>query len=235
MKLQIPQPCSQKWEQMAFKDGSSRYCSECSRNIIDFSEKSEKEILQHLWENPDNICGKFSFHQLNHNIGHSDFHFPGLKALVLAGSLTVFSTDYQAQQVSANQTEQLQKKLDTNSQVIRGNIKDTSHTYGIYDLIVELPHYKLFCKLDEYGNFQFSLPVNNLPDSLLLVVRKGNAYKSYNLRNLKEFIQIEVSLHPIEIDSNFTQEIQMIGLVVVKPKWYQFGYKFRRFCYRIWN
>lgn len=235
MKLQIPEPCSQKWEQMAFMNDTNRFCSEFSRNILDFSKKSDKEILQHLWKNPDNICGKFSLHQLNHNIGHSDFYFPGLKALVLAGSLTTFSYDYQAQQVSTNQTEQLQKKLDTNCQVIRGNIKDTSNTHGIYDLIVELPHYKLFCKLDEYGNFQFSLPVNNLPDSLLLVVRKANAYKSYKVGDLKEFIQLEVSLHPIEIDSNFTQEIQMIGLVVVKPKWYQFGFRFRRFWYRLWN
>ena len=235
MKLQIPKPCSQKWEQMAFMKDTERFCSECSRNIVDFSKKSDKEILQHLWKNPDNICGKFSLYQLNHSLGHSNFHFPSLHALVLAGTLTAFSNDYQAQQVSVNQTEQLQKKLDTNSQVIRGNINDTSNTYGIFDFVLELPYYKLLCKLDEYGNFQFSLPVKNLPDSLLIVVRKGNAYNSYNIGNLKEFIQIEVSLHPLEIDSNFTQEIQMIGLVVVKPKWYQFGYKFRRFWYRKWN
>ena len=224
MKLQIPEPCSQKWEHMSFKNDTTRFCSECSRNIVDFSKKSDKEIFEHLWKNPDKICGKFSPQQLNHNIGDSDLHFPGLKAFILAGILTAFSNEFHSQ-VSETKIEQQQIKLDTNIQVIRGNIKDTSNTFGNYDLVVELPHYKLFCKSDFDGNFQFSLPDNNLPDSLLLVVRKGNAYKSYKLGNLKEFIQIEVSLHPIEIDSNFTQESQLIGLVVVKPKWYQFGFK----------
>ncbi len=234
MKLQIPEPCSQKWEQMAFIDDTKRFCSECSKNIVDFSKKSDKEIVQHLLKNPDKICGKLSPHQLNRKFRDYDVHFPGLKALLLAGTLTTFSNEFHAQ-ASENQTEKPQTNLEIKYQVIRGNIKDTSHTFGIYDLVVELPQYKLFCKSDLDGNFQFSLPLNNLSDTLLLIMRKGNAYKSYNVFNFKEFIQIEVSLHPIEIDSNFTQELQMIGLVVVKPKWYQFGFKLKRLWYRIFR
>ncbi len=234
MKLQITEPCSQRWEQMAIINDSTRFCSECSSNIIDFSLFLDSEIAQKLWKNPDKICGKFSSQQLNRSFGDSGLHFPGLKALLLAGTLTAFSNEFHSQ-VSETKIEQQQIKLDTNIQVIRGNIKDTSNTFGNYDLVVELPQYKLFCKSDLDGYFQFSLPVNNLSDTLLLVVRKGNAYKSYDVVNFKEFIQIEVSLHPIEIDSNFTQELQMIGLVVLKPKGYQFGFKFRRLWYRIWN
>jgi hypothetical protein len=50
MKLQIHEPCSQKWEQMAFMNDSTRFCSQCSRNIIDFSLHSDREITQN--------CGK---------------------------------------------------------------------------------------------------------------------------------------------------------------------------------
>ena len=234
MKLQIPELCSQKWEHMSFMNETTRFCSECSRNIVDFSKKSDSEIINRIWQNPDKICGKFSPQQLDKNLNDNQFSFPGLKSLLLAGTLATFSNEFHSQ-VSETKIEQQQIKLDTTILVIRGNSKDTSNTFGNYDLVVELPHYKLFCKSDEFGNFQFSLPVTNLPDSLLLVVRKGNAYKSYNVMNINEFIQLKVSLHPIEIDSNFTQETQMIGLVVVKPKWYQFGFRFRRFWYRLWN
>jgi hypothetical protein len=234
MKLQIPEPCSQKWEQMAFIDDTKRFCSECSKNIVDFSKKSDKEIVQHLLKNPDKICGKLSPHQLNRKFRDYDVHFPGLKALLLAGTLTVFSNQFHSQ-VSETKIEQQQIKVDTNIQVIRGNIKDTGHTFGIYDLVVELPQYKLFCKSDLDGNFQFSVSAHDLPDSIALIVRKGNAYKTFKGLNSSEFINLEVCLIPILIDANFIQETQLIGLVVVKPKWYQFGFKLKRLWYRIFR
>jgi hypothetical protein len=234
MKLQIPEPCSQKWEQMAFINDSTRFCSECSSNIIDFSLFTDREITQKLWKNPDKICVKVAPNQLNRNLGDSDFNFPGLKALLLAGSVVTLSNEYQAQ-ISETKVEHHQTKLDTSYQIIRGNVQDTSNTKDLYELLIELPHYNVFSELDSIGDFQFSIPVNNLPDSLLFVVRKGNAYKSIKVRNLNEFIQIHISLHPIEIDTNYINETQIIGLVVVKPKWYQFGFKFRRIWYRLWH
>jgi hypothetical protein len=93
----------------------------------------------------------------------------------------------------------------------------------------------LFSELDSIGNFKFSIPVDNFPDQITLIVRKGNAYKVYKELNPREFIQIQVSLHPIEIDVNFIKETQLIGYVVVKPKWYQFGFEIRRWWYRAWN
>jgi hypothetical protein len=234
MKLQIPEPCSQRWEQMAIINDSTRFCSECSSNIIDFSLFLDSEIAQKLWKNPGKICVKVSPNQLNPSLVSSDFHFPGLKTLLLAGTITTFSNYYQAQ-ISETKVEQHQTKLDTVYQIIRGNVQDTSNTKDLHELLIELPHYNLSSQLDSIGNFQFSIPENNLPDTLLLVIRKGNAYKSYNVGNLKELIQIKVLLHPIEIDKNYIQESQVIGLVVVKPKWYQFVFKFRRFWYRLWN
>jgi hypothetical protein len=108
MKLQIPEPCSQKWEQMAFMNDSTRFCSECSSNIIDFSLFSDREITQKLWNNPGKICVKVAPKQLNRKLGESNFHFPGLKALLLAGSLITVSNEYHAQ-VSETKVEQHQK------------------------------------------------------------------------------------------------------------------------------
>jgi len=46
MKLSIPDPCSQKWEQMAILDQKSRFCSECTLDIIDFSNHTDEQILK---------------------------------------------------------------------------------------------------------------------------------------------------------------------------------------------
>jgi hypothetical protein len=157
MKLQIPEPCSQKWEQMAFMNDSTRFCSECSSNIIDFSIFSDREITQKLWKNPGTICIKVAPNQLNCNLGDSDFHFPGLKTLLLAGSLVNLSNNYQAQ-VSETKVEQQQIKLDTSYQIIRGNVQDTSNTKDLHELLIELPHYNLFSQLDSIGDFSILNP-----------------------------------------------------------------------------
>jgi hypothetical protein len=234
MNFQIPEPCSQKWEQMAFMKDNTRFCAECSRKIVDFTNQSDRQILQHLWSNSTKICGKFSSNQLNRNLSNPQFHFPGLKALLVMGSLATFSNEIHSQ-VTEVKSELIQTYSDTTYQIILGNVRDTAHSNGIQDIYVELPHFNLFSELDSIGNFKFSIPVDNFPDQITLIVRKGNAYKVYKELNPREFIQIQVSLHPIEIDVNFIKETQLIGYVVVKPKWYQFGFEIRRWWYRAWN
>ncbi|MBC7865739.1 MAG: hypothetical protein IAF38_22390 [Bacteroidia bacterium] len=43
MKLDIPKPCPEKWENMKpVEEGA--FCSVCSKNVIDFSQKTKSEI-----------------------------------------------------------------------------------------------------------------------------------------------------------------------------------------------
>jgi|GEM_PF-3284899 len=233
MKLSIPDPCSQKWEQMAILDQKSRFCSECTLDIIDFSNHTDEQILKYVWKNPIRLCGRFSQNQLNRTIGKDEFEFPGLKALLIAGTLTSVTNNVGAQ-ISANNVETHQiREVESNYQVIRGKILGTISPQTYRQLKLEIPQLNLYCYSDSEGNFQFNVPKDKLPDSIDLIIRKGNSYKEFKNLNPKEFIQVDASLHPIDIDMNFVHETQMIGYVVVKPKWYQFGYKIRRLWYRI--
>ena len=235
MKLTIPEPCSQKWEQMAFIDYKTKFCSGCSKNIIDFTSQSDKEIVKYLNTNTSAICGKFSPNQLNRTVDNSEKKFPGLKAILLAGALMSLSSEVHSQ-VPETKVEMHQAvEIKDTFQIIRGTIKDTSSHPGNTELLLELLGFDLYCSPDSLGNFQFNLPAKDFPDSIAIVVRKGNAYKVFKVLNPNQFIQIEVALHPIDIDVNFIKETQIIGLIVVKPKWYQFGPRFRRFWYRLRN
>jgi hypothetical protein len=47
MKISIPQPCHQPWEGMTPQDGG-RFCGQCSQVLIDFTDKTDEEIIRIL-------------------------------------------------------------------------------------------------------------------------------------------------------------------------------------------
>lgn len=65
--IQIPNPCSENWEIMSPQE-KGRFCSVCSKCVIDFTHKQPEEINQIFIENRNtSICGRFYSHQLSDN------------------------------------------------------------------------------------------------------------------------------------------------------------------------
>lgn len=65
--LYIPEPCSENWESMSPQE-KGRFCSVCSKCVVDFTQKNPEEILQILTEKEkvnEKVCGTFYNHQLN--------------------------------------------------------------------------------------------------------------------------------------------------------------------------
>lgn len=70
--LHIPNPCSENWETMSSRE-KGRFCSVCSKCVIDFTEKKSEEIEFIFKEKQgEDICGKFLSHQLNRRVGQSE-------------------------------------------------------------------------------------------------------------------------------------------------------------------
>ncbi|MCS4303419.1 hypothetical protein [Chryseobacterium sp. BIGb0232] len=69
--LYIPEPCSENWESMSPQE-KGRFCSVCSKCVIDFTQKSPHEI-EHILTEKENekVCGRFYNHQLNIEDGPS--------------------------------------------------------------------------------------------------------------------------------------------------------------------
>jgi len=235
MKLLIPEPCSQKWESMFESTDESKFCQVCSKQIVDFTRYSDRELKQSVQSSSGNICGKFTADQLNRSLAGKEYDFPNLKAIVMTGLLLNSIADLNGQVETTAPQEQSISASDCASNssyvLIQGRIKDTISPQIPGDLRVELNGFHLYCLPNSSGDFQFQVPGKSVPELISLTVRKGNAYKVYSDLNPNEFIDISVSLHPIYLDKDFIQSLPMIGYVIVKPKWYQFGYKFRR----LWN
>lgn len=60
--ITIPEPCHENWLEMIPTE-KGKFCSNCQRNVIDFTKASDKEILLAYNKN-ENLCGRFRISQL---------------------------------------------------------------------------------------------------------------------------------------------------------------------------
>lgn len=64
-KITIPKPCHEDWNAMTPKE-KGRFCSSCAKTVVDFTEKSKKEIQDFFNTNKNKkVCGHFNRKQLD--------------------------------------------------------------------------------------------------------------------------------------------------------------------------
>ena len=65
IKISIPKPCHEDWNQMTPNEKGS-FCDKCCKTVIDFTNKSAEEIKNTLLaENGKKVCGRFMSDQLD--------------------------------------------------------------------------------------------------------------------------------------------------------------------------
>lgn len=62
--LQIADPCHEDWNKMSATD-KGRFCQSCSKQVVDFSLLSDRQILEYFSKQKGNTCGRFRDDQLN--------------------------------------------------------------------------------------------------------------------------------------------------------------------------
>lgn len=65
LNITIPKPCHEDWNSMT-PDQTGRFCSSCTKSVVDFTNKSTEEIQQYFIENSGaKVCGRFKNEQVN--------------------------------------------------------------------------------------------------------------------------------------------------------------------------
>lgn len=128
IQYHIDEPCHADWDTMK-PEAQGRFCSECSKVVVDFSEMSDFSIVNYLENNRhQSVCGRFAEDQLDKTYvwtkPHvSPFHFD-LKAVALGLALSTFSAlPSQAQEKPAIELD------STIKIVVQGNIT-TAYSHG---------------------------------------------------------------------------------------------------------
>ena len=132
LKIQIPEPCSQLWNKMDKVD-NGRFCNQCNKNLIDFTNFSDKELINFVQNNQSKVCGRFKKTQLEKFYFDKRivFNFTKYKKIVAALlSFNLVNNDAGASHTSVlNSTFNIQEinyKKESNSKFIElPIIKDT--------------------------------------------------------------------------------------------------------------
>jgi len=62
--IRIPEPCHESWATMT-PTGGGRHCATCQKTVIDFSLKSDAEIMAYFTQATGETCGRLRRDQLN--------------------------------------------------------------------------------------------------------------------------------------------------------------------------
>lgn len=133
MKLTIPTPCHENWNQMSPAE-QGRFCAVCSKTVKDFTAVPDEEIVNAFSQNSENVCGRFKTSQLNR-----DLQFSFINTLFAKFAVGFILTAGGFTAVKAQQCEPKRDSLD--GEKIKGS--GFAGKTG-------------FCKADEYGGWRAS-------------------------------------------------------------------------------
>ena len=89
LRLSIPEPCHEDWNNMT-PTLQGRYCQACEKEVTDFSQMTDAQIVQLIEKGKGNYCGRFRPEQLDRDISLSVPQYvlsPWAKAGILAASV----------------------------------------------------------------------------------------------------------------------------------------------------
>lgn len=79
VQLTIPDACHEDWTKMTAAE-KGRYCMACQKNVIDFTNMSDREIMHHITRSTGGVCGRLHADQLNRNMtARKESRLPWLK------------------------------------------------------------------------------------------------------------------------------------------------------------
>ncbi|HWY97832.1 MAG TPA: hypothetical protein VNY36_01995 [Bacteroidia bacterium] len=67
LKLSIPTPCHENWDNMSPNE-KGRHCQSCNKTVVDFSQYTDKQLIDFFLKVKDNICGRISKFQLERQL-----------------------------------------------------------------------------------------------------------------------------------------------------------------------
>jgi CarboxypepD_reg-like domain len=244
VKISIERPCAENWEQMLPAE-QGRHCAACERLIIDFSVKTDQEILEYIKQTNGKLCGRFNNEQLERNlIQETKGRKIGLWEKVAASLLFFISVDKASASdfvVPERSLTYIESKTDTDKNIhrnkeialtdsfeLKGTIVDEKTKETIPFVFVFIEKYNLKTQTDFDGKFKIMVPKKTDINEFEIIISTVGYNKKIIKYKTKEISTryINEQSYPTITLSDVGMSVHVMGIFEPEPlKWYQFWKK----------
>lgn len=197
--ISINNPCSERFSQFK-RTTTGGFCNACQKEVIDFRQMSEEQIINYLKQKQDNTCGVFKSSQIQRAMETKTLKQPKFKFLKVA-AVIVFSLlslhGIQAQEnTKATKTEIAQKNL------LKGVISDESGPLAGANIVLQ--NTKVGATSDFDGKFTFPKVLKE--GDVLIVSYIGYEPQKFVITKDQKFLEVALT----------GDDIDLMGAVEVK-------------------
>lgn len=194
----MPNPCKKRdWDDMT-PNASGRHCSNCDFTVIDFTNYTDKELVDFLLKSKGKLCGMFENYQLNRPMTIAPEKTNTLlnRALLSAALLAGVATSANGQTSTPTHTpvqnnisqDKKEKKENTHSELsIPGIIIDKKTKEPIAHAGISIKDQGIYTETDSNGRFDLPIPDSLSKKKITIIV-----YCSLYKRRTFTFIPFEM-------------------------------------------
>jgi CarboxypepD_reg-like domain len=257
MKVSIEKPCSESWEQMDDL-GQSRFCANCQKCVTDFTQMSDRAIVQFLQNQSGEVCGRFNESQLERDLFAVELkqnkYLNAFFSMTLASALG-FSQEAKARPMhpltiahsEKDSVPSFKNQLLTSkdSTLLGGIVQDAATGKPLFGATVMLEDTNIGAKTDVNGQFEFTVANHLIQENKILTI----FYIDYEFKiidlstvSMEKPLAILLAETPVACQAKMveTKHIQMImgatyatlPIKTIKPS---FKSKVKHFFKRIFN
>lgn len=226
ISIRIPKPCDKSWSNFRPTPGGG-FCSNCQKEVIDFTSWQEKDLYHFLQKNQQPGCGRFRPEQLRSyaasevptGSGYKSYFFGLLGLLALfsareteAQSMPPDTVQHEGQAIRRAKAPVASQKSPTKKEFfIEGTVFDETSREGIPGVSVALKGTQINVYTDLDGNFR--LPVSGEVNAKVVLTIRFIGY----LTEEKEILLKEKNMNLGKIP--LLEDVHVLGDLVVARKW----------------
>lgn len=232
MRISIPKPCTENWNQMTASE-KGRFCTSCQTQVINFKGMPVEEIKHFLEQEAGSSCGRFSTHQIEtFNAAYQEIPSPSnlrqwTMAAVLAGvsalpsfaqnnpsipSVPLLNTSVSYYHYELQETKTTVAVPTGDTIILAGKVMDLGNNEGMPFANVIIAGTKIGTSTDFDGNFFLKVPKSE--QAITLEVHYIG-YPSTTLSIVPDSNNVDLVLN---LEDNASIMGNMLGIVVISKK-----------------
>lgn len=210
--IDIPKPCNEKWSNMSPTE-KGMYCSNCRKEVLDFTHFSNYELAKRIKNDNHLICGRFLHSQINAELNYSKAN-PIQKILSILGFSSLFITTPSFSQITKPNIVVVEKDYrevtskPDNYIEISGTVRDQTGPLAGTTVVEVSTKNKSYVQTDKDGNFVIKIPIEKFEEKVFL------RFQFIGM----ETIEKEVFKNQQKLNIQLVESDMLLGMVVVVKK-----------------